>query len=69
MIIKINKIGSSNDKYNWCTFNAVVNEFYTITGIASYSKDFELEENSTYKDLYIEQKYHKGKVYFNIFKK
>lgn len=68
MIIKINKIGSTSGSYQWCTFNAVIGDFYTISGIANF-KDIDLEENTTYKDLYLEQKFSKGKVYFNIFKK
>lgn len=68
MIIKINMVGKSEFS-NWCTFDAVVNEFFTISGIANF-KDFELEENTTYKDLYLQEyKNKKGNIVFSIFKK
>lgn len=71
MLIKINKTGKFKSS-NWATFDAVINEFFTISGVASY-KDLELEENTTYKDLYLRQSQVKTKegktvIVFNIFK-
>lgn len=66
MLIKINKVGK-NEYSNWCLFDAVINEFFTITGIAQF-KDFELEEG-TYKDLYLQEyRTKKGTIAYSIFK-
>lgn len=71
MIVKIIQIGTFNNT-NWCKFDAFINEFYSISGIANY-RDLELEENTTYKDLCLNQRVVKAQngsrvVVYNIFK-
>lgn len=68
MPIKVNKVGKSEFS-NWCTFDAVITDSFTVSGIASYA-GFELEENTTYKDLYLQQYKNKnGNIVFKLFKK
>lgn len=71
MIIKIIQVGTFNDN-KWCKFDAFINEFYSISGVANY-RDIDLEENTTYKDLSLNQASVKSKnggrvVVYNIFK-
>lgn len=67
MIIQIKKVGS-NDYGNWCVFNAIIDKYFVINGIAKYDESLELKENETYNDLFLYSRYKNGKTYYKLIK-
>lgn len=67
MIIQIKKFGS-NAFGNWCVFNAIIDKYFVINGIAKYDELLELKENETYNDLILYSKQRNGKTYYKLIK-
>lgn len=67
MKLQVKKIGS-NTFGNWCYFNAIINQNYVITGIASYDEILDLQENQVYDDLILYAKMKNGRTYYRIMK-
>lgn len=66
MKIQIKRIGNTSFG-SWCIFNAIINNFYVINGIASFDADsIDLKEGNIYDNLVLYSRQKNGRIYYKI---